>query len=71
MRQVKKYKYIGRNGTIITSIVIDGATNKIDMLYLVADEGKILTNGEIQLHSVLTYPDEVSSWSEIDIIGQE
>lgn len=71
MKQVKKYKYIGRNGTIITSIVIDGAINKIDMLYLVADEGKILTNGEIQLHSVLTYPDEVSSWSEIDIIGQE
>lgn len=71
MKKVKKYKYIGRNGTIITSIVIDGAANKIDMLYLVADEGKILTNGELQLHSVLVYMDEVDLWSEIDIAGQE
>ena len=71
MKQIKKYKYIGRNGTIITSIVIDGASNKIDMLYLVADEGKILTNGELQLHSVLVYLDEVNNWYEIDDIGQE
>ena len=46
MKKIKKYKYNGRNGTLITSILIEGAT-KIDMLCLIAEEGKILTDGVI------------------------
>lgn len=67
MKKVKKYKYIGRNGTLISSILIDGAT-KIDMYCLIADEGKILTNGQQNLYSVYVYEDEINDWYEI---GQE
>ena len=71
MKKIQKQKYIGRNGTIITSIILEGAINKIDMLYLIADEGKVLTNGETQLHSVTVYLDEVDNWYEIDEPGQD
>ena len=70
MKKIKKYKYIGRNGTLITSILIDGAS-KINMMCLIADKGKILTNGEKQLHSIYLYEDEVEEWTEIDDIGQK
>lgn len=69
MKKIKKYKYNGRNGTLITSILIDGAS-KIDMVCLIADKGKILTNGEKQLYSIYIYEDEVEQWTEIDDIGQ-
>ena len=70
MKKIKKYKYIGRNGTLTSSILIDGAT-KINMYALTADEGKILTNGEIKIHSVNIYEDELDQWYEIDKDGQE
>lgn len=70
MKKIKKYKYNGRNGTLITSILIDGAS-KIDMVCLIADEGKILTNGEKQLYSIYIYEDEIEQWIEIDDIGQK
>ena len=69
MTKTKKYKYIGRNGTLISSILIDGAT-KINMYCLTADEGKILTNGQQQLSSVYIYEDELNDWQEIEL-GQE
>lgn len=68
MKKIKKYKYIGRNGTITTSVIIDGAM-KIDMLYLIADEGKVLTNGEIECHSITIYAEDLDKWTEIQ--GQD
>ena len=71
MKKIKNYKYIGRNGTLISTILIEGAS-KIDMYCLVADEGKILTDGVKQLHSVYLYEDEIDNWYEIDIAeGQD
>ena len=67
MKKIKKYKYIGRNGTVISSVLIDGAT-RINMYCLTADEGKVLTDGQLKLHSVYVYEDEVDNWYEI---GQE
>lgn len=69
MKKIKKYKYNGRNGTLITSILIEGAA-KIDMLCLISEEGKILTDGEQYLHTVYVYPDDLENWTEIDDIGQ-
>lgn len=69
MKKIKKYKYNGRNGTLITSILIEGAT-KIDMLCLIAEEGKILTNGEQHLYTVYVYPEDLDNWTETDDIGQ-
>lgn len=70
MKQIKKYKYIGRNGVLITPILIEGAS-KIDMYGLTADEGKVLTNGSLFLNSVNVYADELNDWVEVDDIGQD
>ena len=64
MTKIKKYKYLGRNGILVTRILIDGAKN-IPMLTLNADEGKILTNGEITTYSITVGEDEVKLWREI------
>lgn len=69
MKKIKKYKYIGRNGILISSILIDGAT-KINMYALKSDDGKILTNGEIKIHNINVYEDELDQWYEIDEVGQ-
>lgn len=64
MTKIKKYKYLGRNGVLVTRILIDGAKN-IPMLTLNADQGKILTNGEITTYSITVEEDEVKLWREI------
>ena len=64
MTKNKKYKYLGRNGILVTRILIDGATH-IPMTTLTADEGMILTNGEITSYSVTVENEEVDLWREI------
>lgn len=64
MTKIKKYKYLGRNGVLVTRILIEGAKN-IPMITLNADQGKILTNGEITTYSITIEEDEVKLWREI------
>lgn len=64
MTKVKKYKYLGRNGVLVTRIFIDGV-NYIPMMTLTADAGKILTNGETTVYSITVEADEVNLWREI------
>lgn len=64
MTKIKKYKYLGRNGNLITRILIDGV-NYIPMMTLIANEGKILTNGEITSYSVTVEENEINLWREI------
>lgn len=64
MTKIKKYKYLGRNGILVTRILIDGV-NYIPMMTLIADEGKILTDGETVTHSITVENDEVNLWREI------
>lgn len=64
MTKVKKYKYLGRNGVLVTRILIDGV-NYIPMMTLTADEGNILTNGETSVYSITVEADEVNLWREI------
>lgn len=64
MKKIKAYRYIGRNGILTTRILIDGATN-IPMMELIADSGKILTDGNTKTHSVTVEIDDVSNWEEI------
>lgn len=64
MTKIKKYKYLGRNGVLVTRILIEGAKN-IPMFTLNADQGKILTNGEITTYSITVEEDEVKLWREI------
>ena len=64
MTKIKKYKYLGRNGVLVTRILIDGV-NYIPMMTLIADEGKILTDGETVTHSITVENNEVNLWREI------
>ena len=64
MTKMKQYKYLGRNGILVTPILIDGVTN-IPMFTLTADKGKILTNGERVAYSVTIEASEVDLWREI------
>lgn len=64
MTKIKKYKYLGRNGVLVTRILIEDAKN-IPMITLNADQGKILTNGEITTYSITVEEDEVKLWREI------
>ena len=64
MTKVKKYKYLGRNGVLVTRILIDGV-NYIPMMTLTADTDKILTNGETSVYSITVETEEVDLWREI------
>ena len=60
------YKYFGRNGVIVSLVYLD-YSNRLDMYQLIADEGKILTNGERKVHNVIINQDELDQWSELPL----
>ena len=64
MKKIKKYKYLGRNGVLVSRIEIVGV-DYIPMTEIIADEGKILTNGETSVYSITVEADEVNLWREI------
>lgn len=64
------YRYVGRNGNITSPIKLIN-TDPILMVSLKASEGKVLTDGNKKVKSVLIFEDEISNWKEIDDIGQE
>ena len=70
MEKTKIYKYLGRNGSITTSIFLENIA-PIPMFQLKASEGKILTNGVRTAFLVSVFEDELEDWKEIDNIGQE
>ena len=59
------YRYIGRNG-IITSLVHLEDAKFFSMYRLIADEGKVLTNGEVTLKSIDIFAEDLGKWTEID-----
>ena len=69
----KIYKYIGRNGQIISRVKLDGAIT-IPMVSITADNGKYVTNGVHQYRSTIIEEEELDEWYEIDApieAGQE
>ena len=69
MNTEKMYRYLGRNGTITSPILLENAT-PIEMKKLIASQGKILTDGNKFVYSITVFLDEVADWQEIDDIGQ-
>lgn len=59
------YRYTGRNG-IITSLVHLEDAKFFPMYRLIADEGKVLTDGEITLKSIDIFAEDLGKWTEID-----
>ena len=61
----KMYRYLGRNGTITSRILLENIS-PIEMISLQASRGKILTNGQQKVYSILVFADEVDDWYEIE-----
>lgn len=70
MRKQKLYRYIGRNGDIVSHIQLEDI-KPIALMELRPDEGYALTNGqEIKTSPIVIHIDEVDEWTEVkaDII---
>lgn len=59
------YRYAGRNG-IITSLVYLEDAKYYPMYRLIAEEGKMLTDGEQIVSSIDIFAEDLSKWTEID-----
>ena len=65
MTKTVLYTYFGTNGTITSEVHLE------DIYYLrkvrlVAAPGKVLTNGERTVSSVIVADEDVNNWTEID-----
>lgn len=65
MTKVILYKYLGVNGTITSPVLLEGIYN-IKTYQLTADSGKILTNGEKIVNSIVIPFNELDQWKEED-----
>lgn len=61
----KIYKYIGYNGSFTTNILLD-TPNRMEMIEVLADEGKMLTNGKITGYRIITREEDLGLWQEVD-----
>jgi hypothetical protein len=66
MKKINRYRYLGKNGIITTSVLLEG-NDPINMYRLIADEGKILTDGEIYTRQVEIFAEDLNKWSEVKI----
>lgn len=66
----KMYRYLGRNGSITSKILLEDIT-PIPMTKLIASKGKILTNGVKKTYSIIVFEDEINDWKEIEDDGQK
>lgn len=65
MVKSKMYRYLGRNGTITSPILLE-KIEPITMLVLKASEGKLLTDGNVKVKEKLIFEEDLENWSEID-----
>lgn len=65
MKKIKTFKYVGLNGSIFSTVLLEGVANTL-LYQLRADEGKVLVKNGEQRSSALVFPEDVDSWTEID-----
>ena len=70
MKKQNRYRYLGRNGIITTSILLEGI-EPILMYRIIADEGKTLTDGNRYHKEIEIFVEDLDKWTEIDLTGQE
>ena len=65
MKKQKLYRYIGRNGDIVSHIQLEDI-KPIALMELRPEEGYALTNGQkISTYPVVVLIDEVDEWKEV------
>lgn len=66
MNRTLLYRYMGTNGVLTTPIYLEDIYY-VRLVRLVADEGKILTNGTRQMQVITIPENEESQWSEVSL----
>lgn len=69
MTKKNLYRYLGRNGTLSTFILLDGISHVL-LYHLEADADKLLTNGEKFVKAIDIMPEELDNWYEVKDPGQ-
>lgn len=69
MKKTVLYHYLGTNGSITSPVHLED-TYYVRKLSLVADEGKILTNGHIYRTAIIIPEVEAEKWTEVVNNGQ-
>lgn len=65
MKKYKLYKYIGRNGEIVSPIFLENI-QYIPLMDLRPENGYVLTDGQnIREFSVVVHIDDVENWKEV------
>lgn len=59
------YKYLGTNGVIESPVHLEDIYY-IKLVRLIADKGKILTNGDRKVYDIKVPEEEVENWHEIE-----
>ena len=65
MTKKNLYRYFGRNGMITSLVLLDNIEHLL-MYRLIADEGKMLTDGELKVKSIDIFAEDLGKWTEID-----
>ena len=63
MKKINRYRYLGRNGIVTSPILLEG-NEPIFMYRLIAEDGKILTNGEIYTSEIEIFAEDLDKWTE-------
>jgi hypothetical protein len=64
MKIRKLYKYIGRNGSITSPVLLEDIKH-IALVELKAEAGYILRNDDMFKPSVIVHVDDMASWEEV------
>lgn len=72
MKKVLYYNYLGENGTLLTTIRLDGVYC-VKKYMIDADENKVLTKDGINFTTQILIPEsEINEWYEVDsLMGQK
>lgn len=65
MTRTSYYRYLGTNGIIESPVHLEDIYY-VPLVQLMADDKKILTNGNVRKYCVLCAREEVNNWKEID-----
>ena len=65
MIKEKLYKYIGYNGTIVSTVLLPGIDN-MPHVRLTAAPGHYLQRGNIKYHTITVPETEVGLWTEVE-----
>lgn len=65
MKVIKKYRYNGVNGILTTRILLEGIDHSV-FYELIADSGKLLTNGIETVRFTAVREQDINKWVEFN-----